>query len=174
MKARRITHYKTKHLYVLSAILFLGIVGTYAYTFGTFSGGDDTLSSVSSGTAPEQANSPEPVDVEGAREIAQAQKPGVSVTKVEPVPVNGQITTYTVHFTDGTKVDIAAEDGAIVKNGGPETSSENTSSTSTSPTDTTVSTPGDTDTTQPPDEQTPPSPDEPPSPPPPTPEPTNP
>lgn len=155
MKARRITQHKTKHLYALSALLFLGIVGTYAYTFGTFSKKDAALSSTTeSQTGPTSV--PEMVDVEGAREIAQAQKPGVTVTKVDSVPVNGQITTYTVHFTDGTKLDVAAEDGAIVKKGETQTASENTQPSDTSSTST-ATTPTSTTPTPPADEPIPPA-----------------
>jgi len=161
MKTRRITQHRTKHLYALSALLLLGIVGTYAYTFGKISDGDSKLSNATTETTkptlPDNLN--QPVDVDGAREIAQAQKPGVAVSRIDSAPVNG-VTTYSIHFTDGTKVDVNATDGAIVKEGGPATSSENTDTSTTSPTTPTepTPTPGDTPTepTDQPDETPPP------------------
>lgn len=167
MKARRITQHRTKHLYALSAFLFLGIVGTYVYTYGKISGGDNRLSNAT--TENEEATLPDkldgPVDVDGAREIAQAQKPGVPVSRIDSVPVNGT-TTYSIHFTDGTKVEVNATDGAIVKDGGPETSSENTdtsvadtpapSETTPDPASTSTEPVDEPDDTPPSDDQNPP------------------
>jgi uncharacterized membrane protein YkoI len=53
------------------------------------------------------------LDFETAQRTALAQYPGGVVGKIELVPDKG-IVVYSVHFTDGAQVAIAAADGAVV------------------------------------------------------------
>jgi len=150
----RIKQHETRHLYALAAVFFLGIVGTCAYVVGTTPNRNDSLSNSTAqgqrSTLPEVGT---PIDSTTAREIAQAQKPHATVEKVEPVPVNGVVTTYSVQFSDGTKVDIAAKNGDVVSPKDTATSQDSGASDS-SDTSTTSSTDAPPATDQPIDGET--------------------
>lgn len=122
MSISRISHSKNKHLYALSGLLFLGIIGTYAFAFGTVTKSENPANSTAN-SFDDNSSLPglaTPVSKDAAQKIAQAQKPGSTVEKVEAISGHGTITTYNVHFTDGTKVQIAA-DGAVMDTTEPET-----------------------------------------------------
>ncbi|MEK7602979.1 MAG: PepSY domain-containing protein [Patescibacteria group bacterium] len=54
------------------------------------------------------------ITIEKAREIAQAQRPGKTVTKIELETEDGKV-VYSVRFSDGGRVDVSATDGSVVR-----------------------------------------------------------
>lgn len=142
MKVSRSSEPNNKHLYALSAVLFLGIIGTFAYALGRVKSNDQPPSSSikSTNAEPEILQPGQPIDTEEAREIALTQKPDGVVARVEPKPQTG---TVSVQFTDGTKLEIA-NDGSVVQ---PEETKPEPSAPTQTPDSTTVQ----------PEESTPPS-----------------
>lgn len=62
-----------------------------------------------------------------ARDIAQNQRPGKIISKIELESENG-IIVFSVRFTDGGRVDVNAENGSVVRVRNGDTSSSNRSS----------------------------------------------
>lgn len=156
---QRIVRQKTSHLYILAAVLFLGILGTCGLMLDQAPQASDSLSS-SSTVQNQSPASVKPIGSEAAREIAQANKPGATVAAVKEVPVNGTVASYTVQFSDGTKVNIAADNGEIKPEGPaiePNTQPTDTTSTATdAPTsDQPTDTPSDETTDQTPQPEAP-------------------
>ena len=54
------------------------------------------------------------ITIEKAREIAEAQRPGQTVKKIE-FEVEEGVAVYSVRFTDGSRVDVSATDGTVVR-----------------------------------------------------------
>lgn len=54
------------------------------------------------------------VDLSAAREIAQKQRPGKSINKVELETENGTV-VYSFRFSDGGRVDVNASNGSVVR-----------------------------------------------------------
>lgn len=117
MKISQIRQSNSQHLYVLSAALLLGIIATYVFAFGSTVRHDTPTSFVPVTTSAPSVNiSKKPVDLQTAQKIAQAQKPHATVSKVEKIPKQEEV-AYSVHFTDGTIINVSADDGAIIKEG---------------------------------------------------------
>lgn len=75
------------------------------------------------------------------QEIGLAQKPGGVISKIELSPANGQV-VYSIHFTDGSLIDVAATDGAVVRSTeaseSPSSSTEDPKSAAPATTETTI------------------------------------
>jgi uncharacterized membrane protein YkoI len=63
------------------------------------------------------------IDISRAREIAQAQRPGKTISKVELETENG-VVVYSFRFTDDGRVDVNATDGSVVLVRGAERSDD--------------------------------------------------
>jgi hypothetical protein len=115
LHAPRIGHMHNKHLYAVSGLLFLASVATFVYAFDVTK--SDVPSSLSTSANHPNISIPEikmPVNsTSAAQKIAEAHKPGERVVKVEAVQNNNQL-AYQVVFSDGSKVEISAEDGSVV------------------------------------------------------------
>jgi hypothetical protein len=115
MRVSRIKQLDHKHLYVLSVMLFLGVIGTYAYALH-----DITPEASSSTTAAATSSNPPLLGVkmpinseEAARKVAESQNPDGAILKVQTVHKSNGL-TYQVLFTDGSSVEVLAADGTIV------------------------------------------------------------
>jgi uncharacterized membrane protein YkoI len=54
------------------------------------------------------------ISLQQARDIAAAQRPGQTVTKIE-LETEGNVVVYSVRFADSSRVDVNANDGSIVR-----------------------------------------------------------
>ncbi len=71
------------------------------------------------------------IDISRAREIAQAQRPGKTITKVELETENG-VVVYSFRFSDDGRVDVNATDGSVVRVRGAESSDDSNQSSGSS------------------------------------------
>lgn len=74
----------------------------------------NNLASANNSPAPVVATPAGLISLSDAQAIAQAQFPDKTIRKVEAETEHG-ILVYSVRFTDGSKVDVSAADGSIVK-----------------------------------------------------------